>query len=137
MALHASLPAAAQRELYAATAALAGIDHHAAVAIVACHDRKLLVADARVVHRCVGVQLASEEVEVRSELIVPAHLGLVCYGAVDVVVLGVGVRQRHVALHQLHELHAERALLALEYVGEHLKVVASGAEALAHGGIDV
>ena len=83
------------------------------------------------------METSSEEVEMKSCLVVPAFLWLVGDGAVDVVVVCFGVFHCHVALHQCRHFCSKASLLCLEYVGEHLQVVTSCTESLAHHGIDI
>ena len=83
------------------------------------------------------MKLASKEVEMGAELVVPTGLGLVFDGLLHLGIVVGGVLDGHVALGHSRKALPYLALLVAEDVGEHLYVVSSGTESLAHHGIEV
>ena len=76
----------------------------------------------------------AKEIEMGTGLIVPAGFRLVGYGRVDASVVIIGVRHLIVTPHGLRSVGIE---FALQNVGKHLYVVASGTVAFAHHGIHI
>ena len=83
------------------------------------------------------MKTTAKEIEMGAQLIVPTGFGLIGDGAVHLfIVIGL-MRHLDVLTRELHQFLPHLLLLGLEDVGEHLQVVATRTETLAHAGINL